>query len=358
MSSKHRTAARRTAYPPIEPYRSGWLRVSPIHEIYWEECGNPRGKPAVFLHGGPGAGAGESSRRFFDPRRYRIVLFDQRGAGRSRPHASLVDNTTWDLVADMERLREFLGIERWLVFGGSWGSTLALAYSQSHPARVSELVLRGIFMLRKWEIDWFYQDGAGAIFPDRWQDYVAAIPKRERGDLVSAFYRRLTSPNRATRVRAARAWSTWEAATSFLHVDESNIEQWGEEDFAVAVARIECHYFVNSGFMRREDQLLRDVDRIRHIPTVIVQGRYDIVCPMRTAWDLHTRWPEADFRVVADAGHSALEPGNTHELVSATDRFARATATRAAAPRGPRGRERSRRAGSSPRAPSRAGRTR
>jgi proline iminopeptidase len=358
MNSKRPNAARRKPYPPIEPYRSGWLRVSPVHEIYWEECGNPRGKPAVFVHGGPGAGAGTSSRRFFDPRRYRIVLFDQRGCGRSRPYASLEDNTTWDLVADMERLREFLGIERWLVFGGSWGSTLALAYSQAHPVRVSELVLRGIFMLRKWEIDWFYQDGAGALFPDRWEDYVAVIPPRERGDLVGAFYRRLTSPNRATRVRAARAWSVWEAATSFLHVSESNIEQWGEEDFAVAVARIECHYFVNRGFMRREDQLLRGVDRIRHIPAVIVQGRYDVVCPMRTAWDLHRRWPEADFRVVADAGHSALEPGNAHELVSATDRFARATATRAGAPRGRRGPPRSRRAGSPPHGPSRARRTR
>ncbi len=345
MKHQHTTAARRTAYPPIEPYRSGWLRVSPIHEIYWEECGNPRGKPAVFVHGGPGAGAGTGSRRFFDPKRYRIVLFDQRGAGRSRPHASLVDNTTWDLVADMERLRRFLGIERWLVFGGSWGSTLALAYAQSHPARVSELVLRGIFMLRKWEIDWFYQEGAGAIFPDRWQDYIAVIPRRERDDMVGAYYRRLTSPNRATRVRAARAWAVWEAATSYLHVDESNIDDWGAEDFAIAVARIECHYFINKGFMRREDQLLRRVNRIRHIPAVIVQGRYDIVCPMRTAWDLHLRWPEADFRAVPDAGHSAHEPGNTHELVSATDRFARARAKPAAAPRGRRGRGRAPRAG-------------
>jgi proline iminopeptidase len=357
MNQKN-NALRREAYPPIEPHRSGWLRVSPLHEIYWEECGNPRGKPAVFVHGGPGAGAGPDSRRFFDPRRYRIVLFDQRGAGRSRPHASLVDNTTWNLVADMERLRVFLGIERWLVFGGSWGSTLALAYAQSHPSRVSELVLRGIFMLRKWEIDWFYQDGAGAIFPDHWEAYVAAIPPRERGDMVGAFYRRLTSANRATRVRAARAWSVWEAATSFLHVDESNMEHWAEEDFAIAVARIECHYFVNKGFMRREDQLLRGVNRIRHIPSVIVQGRYDVVCPIRTAWDLHLRWPEADFRVVPDAGHSALEPGNTHELVSATDRFAAATARPVSAPRGRPGRERARRAGSSPRGPSRAGRTR
>jgi proline iminopeptidase len=336
-------AARRTLYPAIEPYRSGWLRVSPLHEIYWEESGNPKGKPALFVHGGPGAGADPRSRRFFDPKRYRIVVFDQRGCGRSRPHASLEDNTTWHLVADIERLRAFLGIERWLVFGGSWGSTLALAYSQAHPRRVSELVLRGIFMLRKWEIDWFYQDGAGALFPDRWENYLAAIPRRERGDLVAAYYRRLTSPNRATRVRAARAWSIWEAATSHLIMDDANIDKWGEEDFAVAVARIECHYFVNKGFLRREDQLLRGVARIRHIPSVIVQGRYDVVCPIRTAWDLHRRWPEADFRVVPDAGHSALEPGNTHELVSATDRFAKAgkaKATRAGAARGRRGRAR------------------
>jgi proline iminopeptidase len=333
-------ATRRTLYPAIEPYRSGWLRVSPLHEIYWEESGNPKGKPALFVHGGPGAGADPRSRRFFDPKRYRIVVFDQRGCGRSRPHASLEDNTTWHLVADIERLRTFLSIERWLVFGGSWGSTLALAYAQAHPRRVSELVLRGIFMLRKWEIDWFYQDGAGALFPDRWEDYLAAIPVRERGDLVGAYYRRLTSPNRATRVRAARAWSIWEAATSHLITDDANIDKWGEEDFAVAVARIECHYFVNRGFLRREDQLLRGVARIRHIPSVIVQGRYDVVCPIRTAWDLHRRWPEADLRVVPDAGHSALEPGNTHELVSATDRYARARAPRVAAARGRRGRAR------------------
>jgi proline iminopeptidase len=355
---KKSTASRRTLYPAIEPNRSGWLRVSPVHEIYWEESGNPNGKPAVFVHGGPGAGADPRSRRFFDPKRYRIVVFDQRGCGRSRPHASLEDNTTWHLVSDMEQLRRHLGIERWLVFGGSWGSTLALAYAQKHPKRVSELVLRGIFMLRKWEIDWFYQDGASALFPDRWEHYLAAIPPRERGDLVGAFYRRLTSPNRATRVRAARAWSIWEAATSHLQTDEANIDKWGEEKFAVAVARIECHYFVNKGFMRREDQLLRGVAKIRDIPAVIVQGRYDVVCPIRTAWDLHRRWPEADFRIVPDAGHSALEPGITHELVGATDRFAKLKATRGAAARGPRGRAPSRRAGSAPRGPSPARRTR
>jgi proline iminopeptidase len=250
------------------------------------------------------------------------VVFDQRGCGRSRPHASLEDNTTWHLIADIERLREFLGIERWLVFGGSWGSTLALAYAQTHPLRVSELVLRGIFMLRPWEIHWFYQHGASAIFPDRWENYVEAIPRTERRDLVKAFYRRLTSRHRATQLRAARAWAIWEAATSFLMTNEENLAKWNEEEFAVAVARIQCHYFVNRGFMRREDQLLRGVRRIRHIPAVIVQGRYDVVCPMRSAWDLHRAWPEADFRVVPDAGHSALEAGNTHELVSATDRFA------------------------------------
>jgi proline iminopeptidase len=321
-SSAASAGSRRKLYPPIEPYRTGRLRVSPQHEIYYEECGNPRGKPAVFVHGGPGAGADARSRRFFDPRRYRIVVFDQRGCGRSRPHASLVDNTTWHLVADMEQLRVHLGIERWLVFGGSWGSTLALAYAQTHPKRVTEIVLRGIFMLRKWEIDWFYQSGASAIFPDRWEDYLAPIPKRERGDLVDAYYRRLTSPNRRTQLKAARAWSVWEAATSFLRVDDANVERWGEDQFAIQVARIECHYFVNKGFMRREDQLLRGVGKIRHIPGAIVQGRYDVVCPMQTAWDLHRAWPEAEFHVVPDAGHSALEPGNTDALVAATDAFA------------------------------------
>jgi proline iminopeptidase len=297
--------------------------VSPLHEIYYEECGNPAGKAAVFVHGGPGAGANETSRRFFDHRLYRIVVFDQRGCGRSRPHASLVDNTTWHLVSDMEQLRRHLGIERWLVFGGSWGSTLALAYSQKHPRAVSELVLRGIFMLRKWEIDWFYQDGASALFPDRWEQYVAPIPPRERRDLVRAFHRRLTGRNRRRQLEAARAWSIWEASTSYLHTDEAQVRKWGNAAFATAIARIECHYFVNKGFLAREDQLLRGVTRIRHIPAVIVQGRYDVVCPIRTAWDLHRAWPEADFRVVTDAGHSALEPGITHELVTATNRFAR-----------------------------------
>jgi proline iminopeptidase len=316
-------ARRHGLYPPLAPYRHGWLRVSPQHQIYYEECGNPRGKPAVFVHGGPGAGANAVSRRFFDPKRYRIVVFDQRGCGRSRPHASLVDNTTWHLVADMEQLRVHLGLDRWLVFGGSWGSTLALAYAQSHPAATSELVLRGIFMLRKWEIDWFYQQGASALFPDCWEQYLAPIPRRERGDLVRAFHRRLTGRSQARRLEAARAWSVWEAATSYLRTDKGQVRKWGDPKFASAIARIECHYFVNKGFLEREDQLLRGTRRIRHIPAVIVQGRYDVVCPMQTAWDLHRAWPEADFRIVPNAGHSALEPGITHELVAATRRFAR-----------------------------------
>lgn len=320
------TNTMRTLYPAIEPNRSGYLRVSDVHEIYWEESGNPKGKPAVFVHGGPGAGAGTQSRRFFDPKAYRIIVFDQRGCGRSRPSASLVDNTTWRLVSDMEALRSHLNIDKWLVFGGSWGSTLALAYAQTHPLRVSQLVLRGIFLLRRWELQWFYQHGASAIYPDRYADYIAAIPAAERHDLISAFHKRLTGDNYDIQLAAAKAWAIWEAATSFLLLNEANINNWGEPDFAIAVARIECHYFVNKGFFDSDDQLLKNMDRIRHIPGVIVQGRYDVVCPMQTAWELHQAWPEAEFIVSRDAGHSAYEPGNTHHLVSATDRFAGLTA--------------------------------
>ncbi|HMI36125.1 MAG TPA: prolyl aminopeptidase [Steroidobacteraceae bacterium] len=313
-------------YPPVRPYRRGWLRVSRRHEVYFEECGNPQGKPAVFLHGGPGGGTTPAMRRFFNPRRYRIVLFDQRGCGKSRPHASLIENTTWDLVADIERLRRHLGISQWQVFGGSWGSTLALAYAQRHPRRVSELVLRGIFLVRRSELEWFYQDplGAGALFPDRWEEFVAPIPERERRDMMGAYYRRLTSRSARVRARAARAWSVWEAATSYLRARESDISRFTDPEFAAAFARIECHYFVNRGFLKREDQLLRGVDRIRHIPAVIVQGRYDVVCPMRSAWALHRAWPEAQLQVIPDAGHSAFEPGNARALVAATDAYARA----------------------------------
>lgn len=313
---------RRGLYPEIEPFASGMLPVGDGHEIYFEQCGNPAGKPVVFLHGGPGAGCSPKARRFFHPGKYRIVLFDQRGCGRSLPHASLEANTTWHLVADIEKLREALGIERWQVFGGSWGSTLALAYAQTHPQRVTELVLRGIFMLRRAELEWFYQAGADALFADAWDDYLAAIPPVERGDLMSAYHRRLTSPDARVRLEAAKAWSVWEARTSFLYQDPAHIEASAGDAFALAFARIECHYFVHGGFFDRDDQLLANAYRLSRIPAVIVQGRYDVVCPMRSAWDLHQAWPEADLRIVPDAGHSAFEPGNLHELILATDRFA------------------------------------
>ncbi|KRE87709.1 proline iminopeptidase [Rhodanobacter sp. Soil772] len=313
----------RSLYPEIEPFDSGFLPVSPLHTLYYEQSGNPNGKPVVFLHGGPGGGTNAKCRRFFDPAVYRIVLFDQRGCGKSTPHAELTDNTTWDLVADIERVREHLGVDRWQVFGGSWGSTLALAYAQTHPDKVSELVLRGIFMLRRWELEWFYQKGCDALYPDAWETYLNAIPEVERGDLMSAYHRRLTSTDAKTRTDAARAWSVWEGATSFLWQDKSHIESSAEDEFALAFARIECHYFVNGGFFEHDDQLLRNVGRIRNIPAVIVQGRYDVVCPLRSAWDLHRAWPEADLHIVQDAGHSAFEPGIVHELVEATDRFGR-----------------------------------
>jgi proline iminopeptidase len=313
---------RRTFYPPVEPYLTGQLRVSDVHTLYFEQSGNPNGKPVVFLHGGPGGGTDPKQRRFFDPARYRIVLFDQRGCGKSTPHASLEDNTTWDLVSDIEQLREHLGIDRWQVFGGSWGSTLALAYAQKHPERVTELVLRGIFLIFESEIRWFYQWGTSELFPDAWEKFVAPIPDSERGDLMRAYHARLTSDDASVRTEAARAWSIWEAATSYLRVSADHIARAGEDEFALAFARIECHYFMNRGFFERETQLIDDVPKIRSIPAVIVQGRYDVVCPMVTAWRLHRAWPEADFRIAADAGHSAYEPSILHELVSATDRFA------------------------------------
>lgn len=312
----------RTLYPSIEPYDSGRLPVDGRHSLYYEQCGNPEGKPVVLLHGGPGGGCSPKMRRFHDPAKYRIVLFDQRGAGRSTPHADLVDNTTWHLVDDIERLREQLGIERWQVFGGSWGSTLALAYAQKHPRRVLELVLRGIFMLRKWELAWFYQEGASRMFPEAWQHYVAAIPAEERGDLMAAFHRRLTSDDEATQLAAARAWSVWEGATSFLHVDADFVSGHEDARFALAFARIENHYFINDGFFEVEDQLLRDAYRIVDIPGVIVQGRYDVVCPVQSAWELHQVWPKAELVVTPASGHSAFEAENIDALVAATDRFA------------------------------------
>lgn len=312
---------RRGLYPPIEANRNGFLDVGDGHRLYYEECGNPAGKPAIFLHGGPGGGCTPNTRRFWNPDVYRIILFDQRGSGRSSPHASLQNNTTWDLVNDIEILRAALAIDRWQVFGGSWGSTLALAYAQTHPERVTEMVLRGIFLLRKQEIDWFFQHGASELFPDRWEHFLAPIPKSERGDMLNAYHRRLTSEDGERRMAAARAWSTWEGSTSTLLPDEAMAAEFGSDDMAEALARIECHYFVNNGFLS-ENQLIDNIDRIRHIPGVIVQGRYDVVCPAVSAWELSRAWPEADLRIVADAGHSAFEPGNTHELIMATDKFA------------------------------------
>jgi proline iminopeptidase len=311
----------RDLYPAIEPYRTELLRVSDIHEVHVEECGNPRGLPAVFVHGGPGGGIVPDYRRYFDPEAYRIVLFDQRGCGKSRPHACLEENTTWDLVRDMETIRESLDIERWAVFGGSWGSTLALAYAQTHPRRVKALVLRGIFLLREKEIRWFYQEGASNIFPDAWEDFLKPIPEAERGDMVAAYHRRLTSEDPAVRSEAARAWSVWEGSTSRLLPDPGFTEQFSGDAFAQAFARIECHYFVNKGFFRSPNQLLENVDAVRDIPAVIVQGRYDVVCPMTTAWDLHRAWPEAAFELVPDAGHASSEPGIVDKLIEATDRF-------------------------------------
>ena len=311
----------RNLYPEIEPFDSGFLKVDDRHALYYEQCGNPDGKPVVMLHGGPGAGCGAKMRRFHDPSRYRIVLFDQRGSGRSTPHADLVDNTTGDLVADIEKLREHLGIARWQVFGGSWGSTLALAYAQAHPRQVTELLLRGIFMLRRWELEWFYQGGCHRLFPDAWEKYLAPIPEVERGDLMSAYYRRLTSPDEATRLAAARAWSVWEASTSFLLQDEAFIRGHEDPQFALSFARIESHYFVHGGFFEVEDQLLRDAHLLRGIPGVIVHGRYDVVCPMQSAWELHKAWPESKLMISPSSGHSAFEAENTSALIEATDSF-------------------------------------
>lgn len=312
----------RTLYPEIEPYDTGRLQVDDRHALYYEQCGNPDGKPVVMLHGGPGGGCNAKMRRFHDPAKYRIVLFDQRGAGRSTPHADLVDNTTWDLVDDIEKLRALLGIERWQVFGGSWGSTLALAYAQTHPQRVTELVLRGIFMLRRWELAWFYQEGASRMFPEAWEHYLAPIPQDERGDMIAAYHRRLTSSDEATRLQAAKAWSIWEGATSYLHIDPDYATSHGDPAFALAFARIENHYFVNGGFFEAEDQLLRDAHRIADIPGVIVQGRYDVVCPAQSAWELHKAWPKAELIVNPASGHSAFEAEHVDALVRATDRFA------------------------------------
>ena len=312
-------------YPPIEPYRHARLKVSAGHEIYYEECGNPRGKPVLIVHGGPGGGCNATMRRYHDPARYRIVLFDQRGCGRSLPHASLNANTTWDLVDDMERLRAHLGIDHWQLFGGSWGSTLALAYAEAHPAHVSDLVLRGIFLLRREELIWFYQAGCGWLFPEAFEEFRKVIPPEERGDMIAAYYRRLTDPRREVQIAAARAWSIWEGSTLSLMQDPERLKLFGADTYAIAFARIECHYFVNGGFLDADDQLLRDAPAIRDIAGVIVHGRFDVVTPVKNAFDLKAAWPKAELRIVPDAGHAMSEPGIVHELVSATRKFARAS---------------------------------
>jgi len=311
----------RTCYPPIEPFKTGLLDTGDGHQIYWELCGNPQGKPAVFLHGGPGSGCSPDHRRLFDPQRYCVLLFDQRGCGRSTPHASLENNTTWDLVADIERLRTLLGVERWLVLGGSWGSTLALAYAQAHTARVSALVLRGIFTLRREELLWFYQEGASWLFPDLWEGFLAPIPEAERGDLIAAYRKRLTGADPVEQLACARAWSVWEGQTIRLLPDADTKEKHAQDAFSLAFARIENHYFVHKGWMD-EGQLLRDAPRLAGVPGVIVQGRYDVCTPVRTAWELHRAWPQADFQLVPDAGHAYNEPGILSRLIEATDRFA------------------------------------
>lgn len=313
----------RTLYDEIDPYDIGHLQVSDVHHLYYEQSGNPNGKPAVFLHGGPGAGLIPEYRRFFDPEAYRVILFEQRGSGRSLPHASLEDNTTWHLVADIEKLRNHFGVEQWLVFGGSWGSTLSLAYAETHPERVRGLVLRGIFLGRPGEIRWFYEagHGASAIFPETWEQYLQLIPETERGDMIAAYYRRLTSDDYSVRLEAAEAWSLWEASALKLLPDPKLIEEFTEPEMAIALARIECHYFANNCFFDTDNYLIENVDRIRHIPAVIVHGRYDMVCPFMNAWDLHRAWPEASLEIIPNAGHAASEPGITDALVRATDSF-------------------------------------
>jgi proline iminopeptidase len=313
------TAHRRGLFPDNEPYAYGWLPTGGPHEIFYEECGNPNGKPCVILHGGPGGAINPTMRRFFNPDKWRMALFDQRGCGKSRPNASLDDNTTWSLIDDIERLRIHLGVEKWTVFGGSWGSTLALAYAVTHPTRVEGLVLRGVFLLTQRELDWFYQDGASMLFPDAWQRFLAPIPEAERGDLVSAYHKRLTHKDRRIQAEAAAAWSQWEGDTISIRGPEARPSKFNEIDFAIAFARIECHFFANKGFFAEDNWLLKNIGKIRGIPGWIVQGRFDVVTPMESAWKLKTAWPEARFEVVWDAGHASTEPGIVDGLVRATD---------------------------------------
>lgn len=307
-------------YPEIEPFNHFELPVDGGHVLYVEECGNPEGIPVLYVHGGPGGGCDETCRRFFDPESYRIVLFDQRGCGRSRPFAETDENTTWHLVDDMETIREKLGFERWALFGGSWGSTLSLAYAQKHPERVTALVLRGIFLSREEDFDWFYYHGAPQIYPEHYPDFVAPVPESQRDAVIHAYHQLLNDSDPAVRERAAQSWARWELRASNMRPDEENILKFSKPEKAVPMARLEVHYFINRCFLE-PGQLLRDVGRIRHLPGVIVQGRYDMVCPPEAAWALHESWPEAEFEWIPDAGHSAMEPGITAALVAATDRL-------------------------------------
>lgn len=311
----------RTLYPEITPYHSDKIKVSDIHTIYFEECGNPNGRPVIFLHGGPGGGIQPSYRQYFNPEKWRIILLDQRGCGQSTPFAELRENTTWDLVADIETLRKHLQIEKWAVFGGSWGSTLALAYGITHPYSCTAFFLRGIFLLRKKEIDWFYQEGCSKIFPDAWEEYLKPIRPSERGNLVQAYHQRLISTNAQVRRAAAKAWATWEGSTSKLIPDAQMIAHYSDDEFSEAFARIECHYFMNNGFLSEDNFLLNNVNKIRHLPAIIVHGRYDVVCPVENAWDLHRAWPEAELKIIANSGHSLSEVGIVDALIDATDRF-------------------------------------
>ena len=322
MNARDQEQQRVGLFPPLEPYVQARMTVTGGHEIYYEQSGNPDGIPVIIVHGGPGGGSNPTMRRCHDPRKYRIILFDQRGCGRSTPHASLDHNTTWDLVADMERIRERLGIDRWQLFGGSWGSTLGLAYAQAHPERVLSIILRGVFMLRDAELGWFYRDGASWLFPDAFEGYLAQIPPEERGDMIGAYYRRLTHADRRVQIEAAKAWSVWEGSTLSLYEDPDRVRHFANEAYALAFARIECHYFVNRGFFDHDGQLLTNAHKLADIPGVIVHGRYDVCTPFRNAWDLHKAWPRSDLRIVPDAGHAMTEPGIVHELVCATRRLA------------------------------------
>ena len=313
--------ALRTLYPEIEPFETGHLDVGDGHVIYWERVGTRGAKPAVFLHGGPGGGIAPVHRQLFDPALYDVLLFDQRGCGRSTPHAELEANTTWHLVADIERLREMMGVDKWLVFGGSWGSTLALAYSQTHPQRVSELVVRGVYTLTKAELDWYYQFGVSQMFPDKWERFLAPIPPQERGDMMAAYRKRLTGDDKAAQIEAALAWSTWEGQTITLLPEPETSDKFGEDHFALAFARIENHYFVHGGWLE-EGQLLRDAHKLAGIPGLIVHGRYDMPCPATYAWQLSRAWPDAEFFLIEGAGHAFSEPGILDRLIYATDKFA------------------------------------